>query len=196
MLSPSIVLRRLASLLDAGKTSEAKELADAVTRDGGLLVSDAFVSLQAPIAPLTWEVFGTLPSNALESEQLPVKFPRPMQLIGVRPTIRPLRPDLPVPPLVVPTLDDVMCSIVIDQERQLTAQQNPATTTAAQSQYVTAGSLALGLPRLLCQDVRSPTPQFYFQFRWRQGINIFTDCTVSMAVFARYRDDGRGDTKP
>lgn len=186
--SPEAIIRRLASLLEAGRTDEARALAMKVGNDGGALLSSAYVALQAPIAPLTWEAFGTLASNQEESEQLPITWPRPVQLIAIRPTIRP-RSFAPSPPLVAPSLDDVLISVVIDRERQLTAQQLPGTTSAAGAQFVTASNLALGLPRLLGQDIQSPTPTVAFQFRWRQGANVFVDCSVSVAVFARYRDD-------
>lgn len=185
------IIRRIASLLESGQTDAARALATKSANNGGAILTDAYVALQAPIAPLTWEVFGELASDQAESEQLPIIFPRPVELIAIRPTIRP-KSFAPAPPLVAPSLDDVLLSVVIDRERQLTAQQQPATTSAAGAAFVTAGSLNLGLPRLLGQDVTSPTPQFAFQFRWRQGPNVFVSCSVSVAIFARYRDERSG----
>lgn len=186
--SPEAIIRRLASLLESGRTEEARALAMKAGNDGGALLSSAYVALQAPICPLTWEGFGTLASDQEQSEQIPIVFPRPVQLVAIRPTIRPLSFS-PLPPLVAPSLDDVLISVVIDRERQLTAQQQPATSSAAGAQFVTASNLALGLPRLLGQDIQSPTPSIAFQFRWRQGANIFVGCSVAVAVFARYRAD-------
>lgn len=194
MLTPGLILRQVCSLIEEGTPEamrKAKKLSEWACRDGGALTSDAFAAQQVPIAPLTWEVFGVLQGNATQSEELPMKFPRPVQLVAIRPSVVPLHPELPAPPFVLPSLDDLLLSVNIDQERQLTAQQQPGTTSAAGSQFVTAASLALGLPRLLAQDIRSSTPQLTFQFRWRQGANIFVDCSVSVAVFARYRDEVR-----
>jgi len=183
-LSIASIIRRTQEFLAAGESGRARKLIDAAVADGAAM-SDAYVSLQAPMVPLTWETFGTILTTEQESPILPIRFPKPVQLLAIRPTIRPLS-FLPSPPLVAPSLDDVLVSISIDREKALTAQQQPGTTSAAGSAFVTAGSLSLGLPRLLAQEIDSPTPQLDFQFRWRQGTGVFIDCSVSVAVFARY----------
>jgi hypothetical protein len=186
--SPGQIIRRIAALFEMGRSDEAGQLATKCANDGGAILSDAYVALQAPVAPLTWEAFGSIASTAQQSDQISIQFPRPVQLLAIRPVIRPAS-FTPAPPLVAATLDDILISGVIDQERQLTAQQNPATSSAAGAQFVTASNLSLALPRLLGQDIRTPTPTVTFQFRWRQGANVFVDSSVSVAVFARYRDD-------
>jgi hypothetical protein len=178
------LLGRVANLYREGRGDAARRLVEDATADGAQM-SDAYVALQAPQVPLTWEAFGTIESDQAESPILPIRFPKPVQLIGIRPTIRPLS-FLPLPPLVAPSLDDVLLSISIDREKQLTAQQQPGTTSAAGSSFVSAGALSLGLPRLLAQEITSPTPQLDFQFRWRQGTGVFVACSVSVAVYARY----------
>lgn len=183
-VTPGQILGRIADLFRRGKPDEARRLMEGAVADGASM-ADGYTALQTPMVPLTWETFGTLESGQAESPILPIRFPKPVQILAIRPTIRPLS-FAPAPPLVVPTLDDVLLSINIDREKQLTAQQQPGTTTAAGSSFVTAGSLSIGLPRLLAQEVTSPTPQLDFQFRWRQGTGVFIDCTVSVAVFARY----------
>lgn len=145
---------------------------------------DAYVALQAPVAWRTWEAVTTLSSSATDSPSSALEYPHPVEIVGMLPVIVPRLPNVPNPGLVVPTLDDVIVSVQWDQEQTATAAQDQ-TAQAGRSSFVTASSLSIIPARLWQIRIESPKPVVTFNWRWKQGTNIFVDSICSVATFVR-----------
>lgn len=140
-----------------------------------------------PSANDTWEVQGTLPGAAAQSETIPMDFPGPCRIVGIYPS-------LSGPPagggLVVPTLDDIMVLLEFNQQRRYTAQVGQTTPAQFGQGFVTLNSLNT-LFRDLNIEVTNARPTMNVQYRWKrfvQGAPIFTDQVVALAMYVEIDD--------
>lgn len=148
----------------------------------------AYVALQAPMAPETWEVVTDLPKAKEESGLAPLEFPRPVEIVGFYASIVPAAPLLvPVDP--IPGLNDVLVSIQVDRKEQKTTRTDQRTGSASTDNWVTLGAMVVQPLRLLALCIGTPKPWIGFKFRWKQGANIFPDSIVSIACYARYYNE-------
>lgn len=144
----------------------------------------AFVALHAPMAPETWEAQAIMPGAQAESQSVPLKFPQPIEVLGMMPTIVSMTPAAGQ----IATNDDVLLSIVTNRKTILSASETSASVTggAADEGFVTASAYSVSLPRLVGKRFRDPQPSIAFKWRWKQGGGIFPDHFVAVAVFARF----------
>lgn len=178
-------LRRLLSAASSAQSiDEARSLVSRALDAARDWAGDSYVALQAPIAWRTWEAQTQLTSGAPESPSAALEYPHPVEIVGLLPVIVPLRPQLPQPGLVVPTLDDVLVSVQWDQEQAATAGQDQ-TAQAGRSSFVTASALSIIPARLWKIEIVSPKPVVTFSWRWKQGPNVFVDSLCSVATFVR-----------
>ena len=174
----------LAAASSAASGEEMRALLAKAKKAADEWAGNSYVALQAPIAWRTWEATTPLSSSASESASAALEYPHPVEIVGLLPIIAPLRPNVPQPGLVVPTLDDVTVAVQWDQEQTATASQDQ-TAQAGRSSYVTASALSSIPARLWMIRIESPKPVVTFSWRWKQGVNVFVDSVCSMATFVR-----------
>ncbi len=145
----------------------------------------AFVALMSPMAERTWEASTVYLGSEGESPLAPIKFPRPIEILGFKLIVVPAS-FVAAPPLVVATLDDLQISIGYDQENVITNTQDQ-TTTAGPVQFASASAMDMTIAnRLIGLKIRSPNPELQFKWRWKQGPGVFTDAIVTAACAVRY----------
>lgn len=176
--------RLLAAASSAASIEETRSLVARAIDAARDWAGESYVALQAPVAWRTWEAQTQLTSAAPESPSAALEYPHPVEIVGLLPVIVPLRPQLPQPGLVVPTLDDVLVSVQWDQEQTATAGQDQTAQTG-RSSFVTASSLSIIPARLWKIEIVSPKPVVTFSWRWKQGPNVFVDSLCSVATFVR-----------
>jgi len=159
-------------------------------RDANADMQDAFVSLATPKANDTWETSVVLPGASPTSPVAPLSFPKPVKIIGMVPVIVPVDP-FPGGVAVVnrATLDDVLIQVTVDKETQYTSQEDGSTTTTnGPSNFVTASTLSILLPRLWDATIESSNPKVEFVWQWKQGPSIFVDSICSIACLLQWKN--------
>jgi hypothetical protein len=145
----------------------------------------AIVALYAPIAPRTLEVFVNYPGQADESNRIDVPFPRAVQVVGVRPSIVVTSDNQ----LVVPTAEDLLCALDIDQQDYPTANDGATVSSGARfGQFVTLASLSTDR-RFLGMKLTAPKPSVGVTYRWKQGSSVaavYEDCHIGLAFYYRF----------
>ena len=149
--------------------------------DGG------FAALHAPVAPLTWEAAGLLGSDDTETERAGFDFPYRMELVGMRASLSVIQPV--VQGKIVPTVDDILCAIDINEAENLTSLdgQTAVGTTKKGGNFVTLGSLSVMVPRLWGLKLVAPKPNVGARFRWKQQ-GVFADVLISISWYPREMD--------
>lgn len=148
----------------------------------------AFAALHAPVAPYTWEVRAQLDNNVAETNVIPVHFRRPVEIVGLFPTV------MPVPPLdggaiLVPTPDNIEVLIDINQKRRLTNQLQETGVAGPGESFVTLSSLSVFVPRLLREKLHAESPDLGVQFRWKSfvvGAPTYDDAIIGLAFYCRF----------
>lgn len=152
------------------------------------IVSGA-AALVAPRAPFTWEVFAVLPSLAQETERIPIEFARPVEIVGMRPTV--IRASFGLGP-VIPTADDIVAKVDVNDERRYTNALGVSTAAAGNAGgFVTLAALSTQgqQGRLLSLRIENAKPTAGFTFRWKLPIPlapIYEDAHIGVALFCRY----------
>ncbi len=146
---------------------------------------EGIVALHAPASPMTWEVSVTLDGDNQTTNRVPFRFPRPVEIVGFKPT------------LVVygtghttPTIDDIACSIDTDNQNYITSGEGVSTPAGGTAgPFVTLSALSVQTPRVVGYKLRNPTPDIGYTFRWKQDVSggaVYNDTLISMAMYARY----------
>lgn len=176
------VLRAIRALRDTpGGAGEILRQLEAKAKKS---LDDNFVAIMAPKADRTWDAVGTLASTQAESGQFEIEFPRPIEILGFHTVIVPAS-FAAAPPLVVPTLQDLMMSVAYNQENIIT-NQSDQTAGAGPTQFINADSMELGLPRLTCLRIETPTPKLQIKYRPKQGAGVFVDSIITVSTFVKY----------
>lgn len=155
-------------------------------------MENTFVTTATPIADYTWEARATFAGDADESPALIIRYPWPVRIIGLIPTVRPA-----VLPIagggVAPLLEDVLVSMTVNNEDNYTSIGDPSNTTnAGEREFVTLSTLNVLLPRLTMITIETPTPVVEFVCRWKQGANTFVDSIVGIAAMHQRRSPKTG----
>jgi hypothetical protein len=149
----------------------------------GSEISD-FAALHCPIAPLTWSLFAELPNTAEETGDIPVRFSRPVEILGIQASVIPKHP---ITNFVVPTINDIDVSLISDNEDLWTKR---LTESGPEGGMVPLASLTVQIPRLLRIVPQGDAPDFTFKFAWAQFIatdeEIYETALIRLGIYARY----------
>jgi hypothetical protein len=146
----------------------------------------AFVALHAPMAPLTWEARALLPSASPETNRIPLRFPRPVEILGFFPTVI----DTDAATGVSHTLNTLDVSLDINATDRVTSGEGVSTAAGGTAgTFVTLAALGIQAPRLVGLKLRNSNPDMGFVFRSKRGSGVFNSALVTVATFARYIDN-------
>jgi len=144
-----------------------------------------FAALHAPIAPFSWELRAELPRTSEETGDIPMRFSRPVEILGLQAVVIPVRP-LAGGGLIIPTIDDIDVSLVSDNEDMWTKRLTDSGSAGA---LVPLSGLTVDTPRLLRIVPKGDAPDFTWKFAWAQfvsGTPIYEDALIRCTIFARY----------
>lgn len=149
----------------------------------------AFAALHAPVAPYTWEIRARLENDQPETGVIPIHFRRPVEIVGMFPTV------ILAPPaaggLLLANTDDIECLIDINQKRRLTNQLQETGVQGPGESFVTLSSLSVFTPRLLREKLRADSPDLGVQFRWKvfnDGAPDYEDIIIGLSLYCRFLD--------
>ncbi|OFW65958.1 MAG: hypothetical protein A2Y74_05345 [Actinobacteria bacterium RBG_13_63_9] len=147
----------------------------------------ALAALHAPIAPYTWEVQATLLRTVQETGRIPLRWNRPVEIIGMYAAVRQASV---AGGLLVPTTDDLVCALSANQEDRFTNRLEDVSQTAMAETFVTLAALSVQVPRLMRIMLTNAAPQVDIAFRWKThnpiGTPRFEDALISVAFYCRY----------
>lgn len=133
-----------------------------------------------PVAPDTWEVRTVLLNNQEETSRLTLEFPGPSKVVGIRAVVR---PDAAIGGLIVPTEDDILGVVDLDNQRRFTNSTGISTTASRNTYYATLSALDTRYRDLLW-ELTAPRPVLGVTFRWRPTTpTLFVSASVSLAFF-------------
>jgi hypothetical protein len=142
-------------------------------------------ALYAPEAPLTWETRVILQGATVQSARQPLVFPKPVDVIGMYPSVIPITN---TNGLITPTLDDIDVALDQNSSQYFSAGQGAQNAQGGTAgQFVTLASMGVQVPRLFLLHLDAAQPDFGMTFRWKRGTGIYQDAFVAVAVFARWR---------
>jgi len=165
---------------------------DALEKEASKSFDGAWSAMQAPIAPLTWEVSNQMISTQLEGPRVRLDLPRPIEIVGFYPSIIVTGTN---PALIDPGLNDLLVSIDTNEEERITSGQGITTASGGSAgtfvtlSAISAQSTAPGANRLIGWKLDAPKPNVGFTFRWKVGANRYNDALISVATFVRYMGD-------
>ncbi len=144
-------------------------------------------ALHAPVAPYTWEVQALLLRTIQETGRIPLRWNRPIEIIGMYAAVRQASA---VGGLLVPTVDDVLVALSANQEDRFTNCLEDTGQTAQAESFVTLGALSVAVPRLTRIMLTNGTPQVDVAFRWKAHNVIatpsFENAMISLSFYCRY----------
>lgn len=159
--------------------------------------SRPFRALHAPVAPFTWGVQANLDSDAAETPRIPVDFKRPVLIVGFHPTVV-VRGPLSGGGVKVPTTDDVLCLLDVNQQTRYTNRADDTTAAGEGMSFITLSSLGvLEGARLTEILLDEPSPDVGVQFRWKTnaepggGAQEYDNAVVALDFFCIYPDGHR-----
>lgn len=171
--------------VDAASDAVVQKLFDCAIDDMG----DGYAALHAPIAP--WRAEGRvllLGAEQNTTQRVPVAFPYPVIIVGMRPSAQPFRP-IPAG-TVIADLDDIDVAIDVNGQQQLaTSQGVTGVGNALGTNFISLGAIGVQAPVLFGAALKDPTPSLGFTFRWTQAPTpalpaaIFADTFLKVTVF-------------
>jgi hypothetical protein len=153
-------------------------------------MSDGYVTQAAPVAPWRAEARTLLPGTETNgSNRIPITFPWPVLIVGMRPVAQPFRPI--GAGLAIPSLDDIEVANDINNVTQLNTSQGTTGAVANNvgTSFITLGAIGVQTPVLWGAALKDPRPDLGFTFRWTQPptgspiVPIFTDTFVKVTVY-------------
>lgn len=144
-----------------------------------------FQALHAPISPFTWGLTVELPNTVEGTADVPVRFGRPVELMGLKASVL---PKLPLAGnLVIPTVEDF--DILLQTDNQDTWTKTLKESGGAGG-FVPLSHLTIDTPRLLRIVPVGDAPDFTFQFQWAQFIDpshpLYESAIIRLSAIARY----------
>jgi hypothetical protein len=165
-----------------------------MSRDSEIVYSPGqeFAALHAPVAPYTWEVQTTLAGSVERTARVPIQFRGALEILGVSPSVV-VDGVATGAPLRVPTADDIMVIVDINQRERLTNRLESTTVAGPGESFVTLSKLDVFLPRLFRAQLKNASPDMGLQFRWKVFNTggaplIYENARISLAFFCRYLD--------
>lgn len=142
------------------------------------------------IAPYTWEVGATLSRTSEETRRIPVRFPRPVRVVGMYPSVI---AGSAVGGLVAPSCDAILAVVSSNQRDRFTNRLEDVSSAGYGEAYVTLSALGtsqLQGNRLMNIELKEASPQLDLGFRWKRwsGSPIYEDAIIHVALFCEYLD--------
>ena len=136
-----------------------------------------------PVAPDTWECRALLSRTEEETDRIPIQFPKPMLVVGVKATV--IRGSY-VGNLAIPTIEDILVLVDLDEQRRFTARaQSSAAGEGAQFANLSALDTRY---RDLYINANAPQPVFGFTFAWwhfESGTPRYEDAEIAVSLFVQ-----------
>jgi hypothetical protein len=133
-----------------------------------------------PVADDTWEIRDLLVNTQQQGARIPIEFPGPSIVVGCRAIVR---PNMAPGGLIVPTDDDILALVDLDNQRRFTSAEGQGTAAGIGSSFTTLSALDTRF-RDLNWNLASPRPVLGVTFRWRSDTPaIFADALCSLAFF-------------
>lgn len=142
-------------------------------------------ALIAPAAPFSWEVQYLLENDTLESGRIPIRWQRPVEVVGMYASVRQATSSS----LLVPTVDDIQVALGANQRERFTNRLEDTAQTSMAESFVTLGALMIQTPRLLRLQLVTPAPEMDVTFRWKSNNDItdplFEDALIGLCFLCR-----------
>lgn len=151
-----------------------------------------FAALNAPVAPFTWGAIVELPNTVQQTADVPVRFERPLELLGIKAIVVPKYPLIGTG-LIVPTVDDIDVMMQTDNEDLWT---KTLLESGSGGDFAPLTALAIDAPRLLRIVPAADAPDFTFRFQWTQftqGTPLFEHAIIKLGILARYLSKAERD---
>jgi hypothetical protein len=137
-----------------------------------------------PVAPDTWEIRASLANADEESPRVSLEFPGPTTVVGAYCSVIQNSSN---GGLLIPTLDDFLVMVDLDNQRRFTSGPTQGQSVAASrsSTYVTLATLDSRV-RDLYLNCESARPIIGLTFRWKRfdaGVPHYEDAQISVALF-------------
>ncbi len=151
------------------------------------------VALVAPACNRTWEALTRLNATQEETDTVVVSFPRPARIVAVYPSISPV---LLQQGLAMPTLDDILVELSLNEETRLTNRFDVVTQPSGTARVmVTMASFrdTTGGARILDISLPEKTNELAIRYRWKSTQPAqpqFLDVVLGMAFHAVFTDGG------
>lgn len=145
-----------------------------------------------PVAAKTWELRALLSRLAPLTDRIPLQFPTPMLVVGMKATV--IRGSYAGGGLVVPTVDDIMVLLDLDEQRRFTARAQ-SSAAGANAQFVNLSALNTQYRDVLI-NASSPQPVFGATFAWwhyESGVPRYEDAEVALSLFVQDPVPGVGE---
>ncbi len=147
-----------------------------------------FQALHAPIAPLSWSLEAVLPANVQGTGDIPIRWTRPVEILGMKATVLPVYPFDPDGGTPAPILEDVDVYLLTEDTSIWTKHYNES---GGDGNFVPLAHLTVDTPRLLRICLWDDAPDLTFQFQWAQflqGTPFTVDALIRLTLFTRYLD--------
>jgi hypothetical protein len=135
-----------------------------------------------PIARDTWEVDILLPRTEERSGSVPLNFPYPGVIVGLKATVIQASS---VGGLLVASPDDLKLSIDLNGDRRFTRTVRTNVTGQDPTSFVTLSALDVR-ERYLMIQLRDKNPDINLEVQWKRfisGTPLYEDALVSLALF-------------
>jgi hypothetical protein len=153
---------------------------------------EALLPRTKPVAAKTWELRALLSRTTPLTDRIPLQFPTPMLVVGCKATV--IRGSYAGGGLAVPTVQDILVLLDLDEQRRFTARAQ-STAAGANSQFVNLSALDT-MWRDLLINATSPQPVFGATFAWwhyEQGTPRFEDAEIALSLFVQDPIPGVGE---
>ncbi len=145
-----------------------------------------FAALHAPVSPFTWGLTTELPRTSENSGEIPIRFGRPIEVLGIKASVIAKRP-LSGDNLVIPTVEDIDVLLQTDNEEMWTRTLKESGGAGG---FVPLDHLTIDAGRLLRIVPLGDGPDFTFNFQWAQFVDsdnpIYEDAIIRVSLLTRY----------
>ena len=136
-----------------------------------------------PVACNTWELRALLSRTEEETDRIPLQFPKPMLVVGAKCTV--IRGSY-AGNLAIPTVQDILCLIDLDEQRRFTARVQ-SSTAGETSSFVNLSAIDTQYRDLLI-NADSAKPVFGVTFAWwhfEPTTPRFEDAEIALSLFVQ-----------
>lgn len=136
-----------------------------------------------PVAALTWELRASLSRSAPATDRIPLQFPKPMLVVGMKATV--IR-DSYAGALAIPTTADILVLLDLDEQKRFTARAQ-SSSAGQNSQFINLSALDTQYRDVLI-NADSPQPVFGATFAWwhyESGTPRYEDAAIALSLFVQ-----------
>ncbi len=140
-----------------------------------------------PAANDTWGIQVQLDGTDELSEEVPLVFPAPVQIVGCRPSIILAET---IGSFLAPDTDAIMANLQANSERKYTNTISQTSQATRGNGYITLSSLDSD-HRDLYIELTNARPQISIQFRWKRftaGTQLYAGAIINVDFFVNIKD--------